>query len=174
MSNADQLRILADAMEVERQGHAFYQEAANLVQDANGKAVFLSIAEDEVEHLKLLQAEYDALTAGRGWLELTEARTAEGAFKLFPDVRDAAFMIPDGTTDEQALQLAMDLEQKGYTMYDTSVAQAGDPQAAALFKFLAGQENEHYVYLQETLDYLRTKGVWYFQDRERPIFDGGI
>ena len=168
------LAALEEAMEVERQGEAFYKDAAEHVQDPMGKAVFQTLARDEVEHLRILQAEYDAMIKDREWAELDEAKAHQPStpLKLFPDKRDAALLLAAEATDLDALKLAMDFEEKGYNMYAQAEAETDDPKGKQLFDFLAKQENEHYAFLQKTYDYLITEGAWYFDEQEFPMFDG--
>ncbi len=174
-ANEAALAVLKEAMEVERQGEAFYEEAAEHVQDPTGKAVFQTLARDEVQHLRMLQAEHEAISSHRDWIGLDEARAYELSrpLKLFPDKREASLVIPAAATDEHALELAKKFEDKGYTMYVAAAADAADPRAAELFEFLAKQENSHYAFLQKTHEYLTTEGAWYFDEQEFPMFEGG-
>ena len=168
------LTALEQAMEVERQGKAFYEEAAERVQDPMGKAVFQTLARDEIEHLRLLQAEYEAIDSAQEWMELDEAKVCElqTPLKVFPDERDAAMVIPPEATDLDALKLAMEFEQKGYDSYVKASQETDDPNGKKVFEFLAKQENSHYVFLQKTYDYLTSEGAWYFDEEEFPMFDG--
>jgi rubrerythrin len=168
------LTALDKAMEVERQGKAFYEEAAERVQDPMGKGVFQTLARDEVEHIRLLQAEYDAIQSEKDWMELDEAKVCEPGtpVKVFPDKRKAALIIPKKAKDLDALKMAMDFELKGYEAYVQAGKETDDPKGKQVFEFLAKQENSHYVFLQKTYDYLTTKGAWYFDEQEFPMFDG--
>jgi rubrerythrin len=168
------LAALEKAMEVERQGEAFYHQAAERTQDPAGKQVFQTLAKDEVQHLRVLQAEYEAITSKSEWIELAEARVCEPGtpLKLFPDKGDALLVIPANATDLDALKMAMDFEEKGYHSYAKAGSETTDPEGKKVFEFLAEQENGHFLFLQKTYDYLTNKGVWYFDDQEFPIFDG--
>ena len=168
------LTALEKAMEVERQGRVFYEEAAEHVQDPMGKAVFQTLAREEVEHLRLLQAEYEAISNEQEWMELDEAKVCEPQvpLKLFPDKRDAALPIAAEATDLDALELAMKFETQGYDMYIKAGQETDDPKGKRVFEFLAKQENSHYVFLHKTHEYLTSEGAWYFDEEEFPMFDG--
>lgn len=168
------LTALEQAMENERQGKAFYEEAAAHIQDPLGKEVFQTLAREEVEHVRLLQAQYEAISREKEWMELDAARTCElqAPLKMFPDKRDVAFMIPADATDVAALELAMKFEEDGYRMYIKAGEETDDPKGKRMFKFLAKQENTHYAFLQKTHEYLTTEGAWYFDEEEFPMFDG--
>ena len=168
------LAALEKAMEVERQGRVFYEEAAARMQDAAGKAVFQTLARDEVEHIRLLQAEYDQISKDSVWMELDEAKVCEPQtpLKLFPGKKDARLVIPGDAKDVDALKLAMDFEERGYEAYKKAQKDTGDPNGKKVYAFLAKMENSHYVFLQKTHDYLTNEGAWYFDEQEFPMFDG--
>lgn len=169
------LVALDKAMEVERQGKVFYEEAAKHVKDPAGKGVFSTLAKDEIEHIRLLQAEYEKIESGQEWLALDEAKVCEpqAPLKLFPAKKDVALTIPKKATDADALKLAMTFEESGYKAYMKAKKETDDPVGKKVFAFLAKQENNHFVYLQKTLDYLTNQGSWYFDAEEFPMFDGG-
>ena len=169
------LAALDKAMEVERQGKVFYEEAARHVQDPAGKAVFETLARDEVEHIRLLQAQYEQVERAQEWLTLDEAMVCEPQtpLVLFPRQKDAALAIPETATDVDALKLAMAFEEKGYRAYVAAENETDDPVGKKVLAFLARQENNHFVYLQKTLEYLNNEGAWYFDEEEFPMFDGG-
>jgi len=169
------LAALEKAMEVERQGKAFYEEAAKRMHDPAGKAVFQTLAKDEVEHIRLLQAEYDQIANDSKWMALDEAKVCEPQtpLKLFPAQKDAALAIPRKAKDVDALKLAMDFEERGFKAYKKAQKDTDDPNGKKVYAFLAKQENNHYVFLQKTYDYLTNQGTWYFDEQEFPMFDGG-
>jgi rubrerythrin len=168
------LAALGKAMEVERQGKVFYEEAAGRVRDPAGKAVFQTLAQDEVEHIRLLQAEYEQIANDSEWMDLDEAKVCEPQtpLKLFPNQRDAALVIPASAKDVDALKLAMGFEESGYKAYRKAQEGTDDPNGKKVFAFLAKQENNHYLFLQKTYDYLTNEGAWYFDEQEFPMFDG--
>jgi rubrerythrin len=168
------LSALEMAMEEERQGGAFYAQAAERVQDPMGKAVFQALAQDEVKHLKLLQAEYEQVSNEQEFMELDEAMVCQPKtpLRIYPDKRNKKLVISRKATDLDALTIAMDLERKGYDLYTKAGTETDDPAGKKVFAFLARQENQHYVFLQKTQEYLRTQGTWYFEEQEFPIFDG--
>jgi len=169
------LTALEKAMEVERQGEAFYKEIAAHMQDPSGKAVFETLAKDEVEHVRILQAEYENIQKQGEWMKLSAAQVCvpSAPLKLFPAKRDAALAVPANAKDVDALNLAMEFEEKGYHAYVKLGAETSDLEGKKVFNFLAKQESSHYLFLRKTHEYLTTQGTWYFDDQEFPMFDGG-
>ena len=169
------LDVLVRAMITEQDGYDFYMAAADFVKDEKGKEMLSGLANDEIGHLHILQAEYGKVQGGRSFIDLDSARAefpTDPKLRLFPEKSNLSSMLGAMTGDEQALRVALEFEQKGYEMYQAAAQSAGDPNAAAVFAYLAKQENEHYVLIQQTLNYLVDNGMWFFQDGEMPIFEG--
>ena len=76
------LGILRKGMSLERDGYRFYTQAAERASGERGKAMFLDLAQQESDHLRLLLVEYRALEAGENWLPFEEAMAME--FDLDP------------------------------------------------------------------------------------------
>ncbi len=168
------LLALEKAMETERQGEAFYQELAAHVEDPSGREVFQTLADEEVEHVRMLQAQHESIANDGKWMTLESAQVCEPhtPLELFPNRRDASLTISSKTKDTDALKLAMEFEEKGYKAYIKFAKDTEDAEGKRMFEFLAKQENSHYLFLQKTLDYLTNQGAWYFDDQEFPFFEG--
>ena len=165
------LDTLKIGMRVELRGKRFYEQAAAQTTDPLGKKGFESLIKEEEGHYKILQAEYNALSGGVGWVDLNEARNAPLA--LFPSDDEAVEdWISPGASDVEALEVAMEFEWKGYQMYDRAANETDDPVARSVFRFLADAENKHYAFIEKTHEYLTTKGSWYFDEQETPFFEG--
>ena len=168
------LAALTQGMLIEEQGRHFYLKARDRTQHADGKRLFHSLSKDESLHLHILRTEYQAVSRGRKWLTLNEAKASQSEeLNLFPEKADElAALIREDTTDIKALELAMDFETGGYNMY-AQAAQGADAASRGVYEFLAGEENKHFLLLQKTYQYLSSKGMWLFDDIERPMLDGG-
>ena len=167
------LEPLRQGMINEIRGHAFYLEAAKRSKDAAGAKMFQSLAHDEETHLQVLQQQYQAITKKGQWLTLEDAKKATEPppkLSLFPE--KAKNLLPAGADDLKALELAMGFEKRGYDLYKSAAATSADLTAKAMYEFLVQEEGRHYELLQNTHHYLKDKGFWYFQDEEKPMFEG--
>jgi len=177
MSNevAAALAVLTQGIRTELDGRRFYREAAERVADPRAQRMFLSIAEDEEEHLRILRVQYDSLSGGGGWVDLEEAKAREptgASLQLFSQEKEAAErIIKPEMSDLDALKLGMEMEYQGYDMY-TKASERGGLASQAVYRFLAGEESEHFAVLQKTHDYLAEKGSWFFWDLEKPLAEG--
>lgn len=174
--------ILRRGMSLERDGYRFYRLAADLASDKRGKAMFQDLAAQEVDHLRLLLAEYQALEQGRGWLPYEEAMALD--WPLDPDNPDlpgdeppdsipvfTAGRQPSLDNDIAALEFGMETENLTRTFYAQAAESATDPNARATYEFLTRQEEEHYRLLQNTHDYLTQNQTWW-DPEQKPFFTG--
>lgn len=171
----DAIEVLKKGMTTELWGMNFYEEAAERTQDETGRRVFASLMAEESKHLEVLCGEYAALTQSKGCVGIDEARklaVTVDPTTIFPEARAVPQLIPAGATDIQALQMALDFEQRGYRAYTEAAEQATLPQEKKLWEWLARAEDLHYTFIQKTHEFLTTNGVWYFDEKELPFFEG--
>ena len=146
--------VLRRGMSLERDGYNFYTQAAARASGERGRAMFLDLAAQEEQHLRLLLTEYRALEEGRGWLPYEEAMQAD--FPLDPANPDPPgeeppepmpVFIPDREIslegDIAALEFGLETERISRELYAQAAQEADDPQARQAYQFLVGQEEEH-------------------------------
>ena len=174
--------ILRRGMSLERDGYSFYTIVAKRASDERGKAMFLDLAAQEKDHLRLLLAEYRALEDGRGWLPYEEAMQED--FPLDPVDPDLPGEEPPGAvpvftldrkvsleSDIAALEFGMETEELSQKLYADAAQETDDPNAREAYEFLTSQEQAHYHLLQNTLDFLTQNETWWDSD-EFPFFIG--
>ncbi len=170
------LRALHQGIQTELQGKAFYAKASSLTRDELGRHAFQSLMREEEQHLRLLKAQYGSLVSEGRWLELEQARTLEVGREvesIFPtDDQSLAALLPEEADDLRALEIALEFERKGYTTYRHNATEADNPEARRLYEFLAAQEQRHFEFIQRAHEYLKTRGAWYYDERELPMFEG--
>lgn len=169
------LSVLRQAMGNELEGRALYLEAVERTEDELGKRMFRSLAQDEEEHLQILQVEYGAITGKGQWLDLEAAQKEkpDPSLRLFPQGEEAIeSLIPEDASDLDAIKIAMDFERRGYRLYEKAAVETPAPTAQAIFHFLAQEESRHFALLDNAHDYLANQGIWYFDDLEKPFFEG--
>jgi len=169
------LDVLKKGMSTELWGMRFYEEAVARTESADGKKVFQSLVDEESGHLAILRGEYANVSDAKDFVSVDEAvAMAESADfqSVFPEPESAGQLIPASATDAEALKMAMDFEQSGYRMYTDAAQAAGSEGERKMWQFLAKAEDAHYAFLQESYDYLVNNGVWYFDDQEKPFFEG--
>jgi rubrerythrin len=174
--------ILRKGMSLERDGIAFYTQAAERASNKRGKAIFLDLANQEKDHLHLLLAEYQALEEGEGWLPYEEAMEVTVDFDpAAPDLpgEEPPNPLPVFTpereisveSDVAALKYGLETERISRRLYAAGAGGTDDANARAAYEFLVKQEETHYELLQNTHDYLVKNETWW-DSEEYPFFIG--
>jgi rubrerythrin len=167
------LVVLSQGMDIEKEGISFYGKAAENSKNARARDVFRSLVGDEVEHLRILQAEHDSVSGSGKWLPAGKAvPQVVSGLHLFPASAKSSGASAAAPSDLDALKFAMDIEQKGYDLYVKAANDTKDKDGQALYRFLAKIESRHYKILQDAYGYLTHPSDWY-DDEEHPMFEGG-
>ena len=169
------LSVLREGVRNELDGQAMYLQAAERTQDELGKTMFGSFAKEEEQHVHILQAQFAKVTESGEWMDLEAAKQEprDPELILFPqEQQEVKDLFPEGTSDLEALKIAMAFEKQAVDMYEKAASEADDPTAQAFYRELAEWEGTHYRILDNSHDYLATKGEWYFQEVEMPMYEG--
>lgn len=172
-----ELESLNTATKMEKDGRAFYQEAARQATNPLAKTVFETLADEELVHIKTIDAFHCALKekgtcAGLESMLQEKTQPAARLQNVFQKARqrmDKTVQADAGT--REAYETAMELEEKAYAMYQRLLAGTDDETARKLYQFMLEQENEHYAFLKATHDYLENPADWFLKE-ERPHFEG--
>jgi rubrerythrin len=158
--NTVALQALRQAIRLEQDGYKFYTEAAERTTDPRGREMFLSLADDERLHLRIVQDQYEALSAGQGWVSFFEA------LELNPVDLDKPLFPPDRETigpeasDIDALLFALQIENESYELYRKAASETADPAGKAMYQRLASQERTHFDILMLNYEHLVSTGSW--------------
>jgi rubrerythrin len=155
------LKAIETAVQIEKDGLAFYTEAARQTDDPRGKRMFQSLAKEEAAHLQLFEDAHGALLARGNWPSPEEvAAISPGEFDrppIFPaedELRRAK--VPEH--ELAALQRGIQAEEDAIAFYSEQMRETGDPNAKAMYAYLIEQEETHRKILQMEHDYLARSG----------------
>ena len=161
MTDPETLAALAAAIEAEKQSLRNYLEFAWNTRDSSGKQMFVRLATDEFEHMRLLEAQQAGLARSAQWQPVTiEATVLE---RLAPRLSDKSLRIrgSEGQNQLSALNTALDLERSARTFYEEQNRKAEAEPARAMFARLAEMEAAHYALLQAEIDNIQQTGFWF-------------
>jgi rubrerythrin len=165
MAEADPLQY---AIQLERDGVAFYTDVAARTKNPLGRKMFEGLAADERRHEKILldlAAKRKAKLAG----DLPKKRLVT----LFATVGEQLKReLAADASDNVAIEKALTMERASITHYNTQADAAASEDARALYRRLVLEEQQHVDILQNCLTYLNKTGLWFLWD-EQSILDGG-
>lgn len=157
------LGALRQAMRLEAEGREFYLKAAETTQDEKGRETFRTLAEDEENHLHLVQRQYDALRSDGQWVHLPEVRETQIDLgkPLFPKEREALERgAAAKSSDLDALLFGLDIETRSYELYRKAALETPAALGRAMYGFLAEEEQSHFDILMMRYEYLSGPVGW--------------
>ena len=163
-STNEAFRAIETAIQVEKDGLAFYTDAARQTADPGGKRMFESLAADEAAHLSLFQAVRESLLKEGRWLPPEQvAAMSPGRFTrppIFPAAgQTGAAKIPE--RELAALRRGIQAEDESIAFYSEQMHRVGDADGQAMYGYLVEQEKGHRTILQGEYDYLTGTGFWF-------------
>lgn len=144
--------VIRAAMEVEKTGHRFYADMAGRAVNGTVKELFAMLAQDEVEHLKRLMAlgrNYEQGAYFDNEEEFLPYLQRFQAEEIFPSAESLAGVVSSPELDRQALDLAIEAEEKFAAYFQTAAANAREADGKEAFTWLAGEEERHAKILKE-------------------------
>jgi hypothetical protein len=136
---------LMGAIKAERYGHNFYLMAANSTQDTKGKQVFETLASEELDHMRFLLGQYNAvLETGQTDSKLTLGRRLDlsGKSPIFSDSLKAR--VKEANFEMTSLSIGIQLEKDAMEYYQRQAEAAEDPDVNGFFVELSQWESGHY------------------------------
>lgn len=149
------LQGLEDAIRAEIEGHHFYLMAARTTDDAQGRAVFEQLAQEELHHARFLRAQHRSFRktgAADPSQQLGTPAELPGRSPIFSE--DIRARIGEAHFEMTALSVGIQLELSSRRFYTDAATHADHPRVRHFFTELADWESSHYQALltqQETL-----------------------
>lgn len=142
MDRIELQQLFSVAISREVEAHAFYLKVAQLVKDANARAVFQELADAEMDHRELLER----LQGDSTMIMKFDASTPSVDFKVAE-----ATDLPRLSTEMKpadAIALAIKKEQQALEFYREMAGQTSDPECKRIFGGLAQMELSHKVKIE--------------------------
>ena len=155
---------LCQAARLEEDGYKFYTEAAKRTQDPRGREMFLSLADDERSHLRIVEDQYEAVINEKEWISFPEAlecKPIDLDQPLFPpEGHDSEKVVDPAASDLDALLFALQIENESYELYRKAAAEVADPAGKAMYELLATEARTHFDILMLNYEHLASTGNW--------------
>ncbi len=167
------LDSLALALKNELQERDFYLSHAKRTKNPIGKTMFNQIAAEELEHYQKLKELQSVWLEKQRWPD-TVPLTVNGTdvARILDDLLSKTKDQKPGQDDDlAAIRTAIEFESEGVKFYKKLSDQVTDPQEKEFFGLLAKIEQEHFLSLKDTEEYLTNPAAWY-QKTEGTSLDG--
>jgi rubrerythrin len=168
------LQMLSRALEMEKEGKAFYEEAVSTCQNELGREMFRMLMKDELLHMDRIGKIYESLKGGEAWSE--EWKSIEPDHKdlrvLFKEMASAhGTKITAKTSDLEALDVGIDFESRSVAFYQDHLSKAKDRVEREFIEQMVTEEKSHHAALSDMKLYLSDPAAW-FLEQEHPGLDG--
>lgn len=163
MNEKERLNALEVALNNEMREREFYLKNAERTKNALGKAMFQQIGDEELEHYERLRQLHQKWEKQEKWPETVPLKVKDTIVKnILVDLLQNADKMASGDDDDlEAVRTAIDFEAKGAKYYADLRDMVSDPKEKQFFDLLARIENEHYLSLKDTEEYLTDPASWY-------------
>ena len=152
------------AIQMEKDGFAFYKKASVQTSSDMGKDIFESLANDEQLHLEIFQKLFQDKIEKTEWINLVNSSKKYADINIFPkDLKQIEGANPD-TNELDALEIAMNSEREAIDYYGEIKEKTKEDEIRKIINEIIEQEKNHYSILQEEFDHLSKTGYWFELD----------
>ena len=153
------LEILKMASLMERRGHAFYSKVAEQTPDADIKHIFLTMADEETQHVKFLAEQYVSYEKNNAFKKVEFPDLANEGFATLILTDEMKQKISSAGFEAAAISAAIDFEKKAVDVYSKQAEASVDPNEKALYHWLSDWEDGHLKILVDLDNELKEK-IW--------------
>jgi len=127
------LNIIKEAIALEKHGYNFYITATEKANSNLAKSLFNEFADDEKQHMKILEEQYKNLLENNEWSPLKR----EDEFQVKDIIKDIEEELKHSDFDITAVYIAMNLEEKAEKYYREKIESVEDDKGKKILKWLA-------------------------------------
>lgn len=146
------MNSLEFAIQMEMDNKRFYLEQAEKTAETGLKSVFITLAEEESIHARILKNKaenltYELVDTYAEIRSIFETGTIENIIKEKPDALDV-------------YNLSLENEKMSSDLYEKMLEEATDENDKKIFAYLIEQENNHYNLIEHLIELIRRPGEW--------------
>jgi rubrerythrin len=168
------LQAVRYAIQMEIDGKVLYLQASRDSGNELGKKLFESLASAEDYHRQKFEEIYENISKSHSWpvvdFRYDGGKTLRTIFSI--EINKPAPGIKVTQTELDAIQQAMEIEDKSYDLYHERYEQAGPGAERDYYETIAAEEREHKLVLLDYYEYLKDPAAWHVKT-EHPSLDGG-
>jgi rubrerythrin len=168
------LEGLRVAVQMEIDGKEFYLKASRESRNEMGQKLLESLAAEEDLHRQKFEQIYQSLQQKKSWpsvnLEPTRSQHLKTLFAQ--QVEKLGTTVTALATELDAVDTAMDMENKSYDFYKARSRAATFAAEKDFYEAVATEETVHHQILRDYYEYLKDPAQWFAQ-KEHPSLDGG-
>jgi len=143
------------AMEMEKEGEAFYRELAKSTDDSSLKNIFLTLADEEVKHYEM----FEALSKGDD-SAVPKMDDMKDIKEIFSNLKGFDKNLTFGTDQVAYYKKALEAEDKAYALYIKKAEEVENPEHKKVFLQIAEEEKKHQEVLENLVEFISCPNEW--------------
>ncbi len=167
------LKALQIAIQMEIDGKEYYLKASQKSNNELGRKLLHSLAVEEDSHRQEFEEIYSAIRSKKAWpttdFQLDGGKRLRTIFARATE--ETGSNIKSLATELDAVQTAMDMENKTHDFYKSQGGNATYDAERDFYETLATEEKEHHLILLDYYEYLKDPAGWFVR-KEHPSLDG--
>ena len=162
---------LQTAIEMEREGKAFFLKAASGAENVIVKRMFEELARQEDFHIERVLLIYEQMKNEKPLKEWVTTVAGTGQLdKVFQEsLQDKA---QASENDLTALHFGLEIEDKSIKYYEGLAGHTADSYEKRFYLTLSHEERDHYLRIMDSIEYLSDPTGWFYT-KQRSMVDGG-
>ncbi|MDJ0624091.1 MAG: ferritin family protein [Desulfocapsaceae bacterium] len=150
------MNVFEFAMQMEKDGEAFYREIARGTKNPGLKKIFETLADEEVVHFNTFKK-----LAEKSEAKVVESNILAKANNIFAEMKEGgAVDLSDETPQVEAYRKAMAAEEEAYTFYEKKAAECSEEAEKEALLVFAKEERRHYHLLENVLEFVSRPETW--------------
>ncbi len=151
--------LIQEAIKLEINGQAFFNQAAEITRNELGKKMFVHLAKEEVKHLEAFSRLFSSVIKSDEWKKQVEREQLKGPSAVIEELAQR-MKRAEGQSEIEALRIGMELETKAVEFFTRSASGMDDAEAKEIFEKIADEERFHYDLLLAQHDSVTGSGFW--------------
>ncbi len=159
------------AIQMERDGKAFFLKAASGADNQLVKNIFEELARQEDFHIERILEIYEQMKKEEPLKEwITAVAQVANLDKVFQESLQPKAQASEN--DINALRFGLEIEDKSVKYYENLAAHIPETYEKRFYLTLSHEERAHYLRIMDPIEYLTDQFGWFYT-RERRMVDGG-
>lgn len=150
------MNVFEFAMQMEKDGEAFYRQIAGKTKNAGLQKIFTTLADEEVVHYNTFKKLFE-----RTSVDAVESNVLTKAKNIFQEMKKTGgFDVSAETPQIEAYKKAMDAEKEAFTFYEKKAEETTVAAEKIILQAFAREERRHYRLLENVLEFISRPDSW--------------
>lgn len=153
------MNVFEFAMQMEKDGEAYYRNMAANSENEIVKNILLDLADDEVKHYKIFKKFHEGDLSGAKMMANT-THVMEDAKNIFEQLADSGNTPKFSGDVVKAWRQAQEVEKKSEDFYREKAGAEATPEIKKTLNLIADEEHKHWALIENVIHFLERPKQW--------------